>query len=625
MANSEVKVKVTLDSKDAEKSIKSFGQNAENAGKKATGAFSTLGNTLKSLGIITVLSKAFTFFQETLMKNQKIADGFAIAMEFLSNVFNDLFNFIFKNAGKVTEFFKDVFENPSEYVEKLAKAIKDNLIERVASLIESFSFLGETLKNLFTGEFQAAIDSAKKFGKEVVDVFTGIDDSFDKGAEVITNAAAAVSNYAKSTFDASKATVELKNNAKIAAAQAQLEAVRLKREAEEQRQIRDDVSRSINERIQANTKLGQILDKQLQKELQASQLQVEVAKREFAKTGNIEDQVSLLNALAQLEDKREQIAGQRSEQLVNTISLERELIEIQKIRGQVENELYIAQLKANAEIVTDDLIKLEAQKMIAEEEAAIELIRLKNNIDLYKENTLERANAEAEFAKKKQEIEIQLTNFDVEIQRVAFERQKEYYQKQRELYQADREAFRELQNAKYNLAQQGLAALTSLVGENEKLANVLFAVQKALEVGKIIASTASAITQVSAQTAAIPAILPPGIPNPAYPAALAINAKKIASLKINAAAQIATIVAGSIAKFKSGSAQQPSTNAGGGSGLAGAPITPQGLFQQSNTTRLDQQSINQLGAATSRAYVIESDVTNSQDRVARINRAARIG
>lgn len=622
MANSEVKVKVSLDSKDAEKSIKSFGQSAENVGKKATGAFSTLGNTLKSLGIITVLSKAFTFFQETLMKNQKIADGFAIAMEFLSNVFNDLFTFIFDNAGKVTAFFKDVFENPSKYVDKLAEAIKENLLERVRSLIEAYGFLGEIIKNVFTGQFDEAAESAKKFGKEVLDVFTGVDDAFDKGATAITNAANAVANYAKSTFQASKATVELRNNAKIAAAQAALEAVRLKREAEEQRQIRDDVSRSINERIEANTKLGQILDQQLQKELQSAQLQVEVARREFAKTKNIDDQVALLNALAALEGKREEIAGQRSEQLVNTIGLERELIEIQKVRGQVENELYLAQLKSNADLLTDELLKLEANRMIAEEEGAIELIRLKQNIELYKENTLERANAEAEFAKKKQEIESQLVAFDVELQRETIKRQEEYFNKQRELYIADRQAFRELQDAKYNLAQQGLSALASLVGENEKLANILFAVQKALEIGKIVASTASAITQVSAQTAAIPALLPPGIPNPAFPAALAINTKKIASLKLNAAAQIATIVAGSIAKFKSGSAQQPKGDSGGISAGGAAPIIPQG--PQAQLTQLNQQSINQLGSAT-RAYVIEADVTNSQDRQARINRAARIG
>ena len=53
-----------------------------------------------------------------------------------------------------------------------------------------------------------------------------------------------------------------------------------------------------------------------------------------------------------------------------------------------------------------------------------------------------------------------------------------------------------------------------------------------------------------------------------------------------------------------------------------APISPQ--IPQSSFTELGQNSINQLGSATNRAYVVESDVTNSQERVTRINRAARL-
>jgi hypothetical protein len=53
-----------------------------------------------------------------------------------------------------------------------------------------------------------------------------------------------------------------------------------------------------------------------------------------------------------------------------------------------------------------------------------------------------------------------------------------------------------------------------------------------------------------------------------------------------------------------------------------APITP--ASPQAALTQLNQQSINQLSSATNRAYVVESDVTNSQERVTRINRAARL-
>lgn len=58
--------------------------------------------------------------------------------------------------------------------------------------------------------------------------------------------------------------------------------------------------------------------------------------------------------------------------------------------------------------------------------------------------------------------------------------------------------------------------------------------------------------------------------------------------------------------------------------LTAAPITPISS-PQATSTLLNAQAIQQLGSATNRAYVLESDVTNSQERIRRINRAARLG
>lgn len=54
-----------------------------------------------------------------------------------------------------------------------------------------------------------------------------------------------------------------------------------------------------------------------------------------------------------------------------------------------------------------------------------------------------------------------------------------------------------------------------------------------------------------------------------------------------------------------------------------APIAPS--TPQAQLTQLDSATINRLGSASNRAYVLESDVTNSQERITRINRAARLG
>ena len=69
-----------------------------------------------------------------------------------------------------------------------------------------------------------------------------------------------------------------------------------------------------------------------------------------------------------------------------------------------------------------------------------------------------------------------------------------------------------------------------------------------------------------------------------------------------------------------------SSGGGGGGSMSApslssstAPITP-----QAQTTTLSTQSINQIGVASSRAYVLESDVSSNQERTQRLNRAARI-
>jgi len=235
------------------------------------------------------------------------------------------------------------------------------------------------------------------------------------------------------------------------------------------------------------------------------------------------------------------------------------------------------------------------------------------------------ANKEAYLAEQKK---IELSNLELDenqrfeiISKYAnLERQldKEITDSKKQQRESELKADEELQEAKYQIAQAGLGLLASLAGDNEKLANIIFAISKALEIGRIISTTAGAIAQVNANTAAIPAILPPSIPNPAFAAAAAIGAKKIATLKIGAAASIATIAAASIAKFKSGSA---SSVQGGSEATAQAPIIPQ--LPAAQTTNISRQSINDLGNQAVRAYVIETDVTGNQQRMAAIKQRAR--
>ncbi len=210
-----------------------------------------------------------------------------------------------------------------------------------------------------------------------------------------------------------------------------------------------------------------------------------------------------------------------------------------------------------------------------------------------------------------------------EIQRIADEeaqRDNENYERQNKiklkalqdqkaLDDAELKSTRELQEAKFAAVSGGLQLLAGLVAENEKIANALFVADKALAIGKIIVDTQREIAGIAAANA------------PLGPLGIPVTAAQITAAKIRAGIGIATITAATIAKFKKGSASV------GGSGNvpapSAAPIAP--VAPQAQLTQLNQQSINQLGSATSRAYVLESDVTNSQEKITRINRAARLG
>jgi hypothetical protein len=70
----------------------------------------------------------------------------------------------------------------------------------------------------------------------------------------------------------------------------------------------------------------------------------------------------------------------------------------------------------------------------------------------------------------------------------------------------------------------------------------------------------------------------------------------------------------------------PGQGGGGGAVPSGlVPATPNIPRPQQQTTALDRNSLNQIGNASARAFVVESDVSGSQERIRRLNRAARLG
>ena len=317
-----------MEIKSNTKSVTKDVKNLDKATDKASGGFKGMGTAIKGVGtalkaagiglVVALLAK----LGEVFMKNQKVVDAFNTTMVALEIAFNDLFSFISDNVGVITGFFKDLFENPKEKIIELGNAIKEGLVDRFNQALEVFGLVAKSFGQLIKGEFSAAFDTIKEAGKQTVDVFTGVDNSYEEVAKTITD-------YTKKTIKQAKAIVATTKAAERAAVEfAKLNAQYLK-DAEIQRQIRDDETKTFEERIEANQKLDEILAEQQKAQKAQIQLQINAAQAQYSLNASEENYIALQEAKVGMLELEETITGQLSEQKTNQVALEKELLETQ--------------------------------------------------------------------------------------------------------------------------------------------------------------------------------------------------------------------------------------------------------------------------------------------------------
>jgi len=355
----EVKSNIGEVAKDTDKLVKSSGKAKKGVGGIAT-AFKGVGVAMKAAGIGIVVA-LIAKLMEVLGKNQKVLDAFDTGMTALSIAFNDLFSFLSENIEPVTEYFKELFENPAEKIKEMGTAIKEGLVDRFNEFVEVLGLAGKALGQLVTGEFSAAFDTIKEAGKQVVDVYTGVDDSFDKITGTIIT-------YTKETLKQANAITELNKAAQLAEVEfAKLNAEFL-REAEISRQVRDDVSKTFAVRIKANEELSKTLAKQSEEQKKQLQIQIDAAKVQVGINDSIENKVALGNAENAMLELNETITGQISEQLTNQVALEKELLDAQnqlRLEGLSGMEQELEDLRLNYEA------KIELARLAEEDITAI--------------------------------------------------------------------------------------------------------------------------------------------------------------------------------------------------------------------------------------------------------------
>ena len=310
--------KLTDESKKAQKGVSGIGT-----------AFKGIGTAIKAAGIGLVVG-LLAKLMEVFSKNQTVLDTFNTAMITLEIAFNDLFTFLSNNIGTIKDFFKDIFENPKQSIIDFGDAIKDNLIERFMSLLEVFGFLGKALEELLAGEFGNAIAAVKEAGVEMADVFTGVDGTVDKVKETIKETTTAIINYTKATTDQAAATTAAAKAAIFAGAEFQKLNAQFLKDAELQRQIRDDETKTFAQRIEANNKLKETLEEQQKLQRNQVKIAIKAAQAQVDLNASDENKLALMEAQNVERELEETITGQLSEQKTNAVSLDKELLETQR-------------------------------------------------------------------------------------------------------------------------------------------------------------------------------------------------------------------------------------------------------------------------------------------------------
>jgi hypothetical protein len=615
-------IKLTADANDAIKKTEQLNKNVKNVDKStsiASKGFKTLGAALKATGIGLVVALVAKLTQ-AFSQNQKVVDAVSGVFNGISIIFTQLTDAIintyesvseatggFDALGKVMGGLLTLVINPFK-----ASFFAIKLALQQTQLAWEQSFFGDddpkTIKRL-NEEISKTKDTLKELGEEFVEagvqIVANASEALDEVSQIGSTALEEVSKISvKTALEQGKALTQAKNAAELAQVELQGLIEKYDRQAEIQRQIRDDERLSIDERIKANDELGKILEEQLDAQLRLANQRVKAAQLEISATGNnIENQKALKEALNEVAAVEAQITGFASEQRVNEAALQKERLEnLNEIAliGKTEQER--KQLEAEQELERQRILiektisneqeknealrqaKLEYERTINEDlDALLEEFRLKRE---EKQQETELQKIEAEEAKKLKELDdlnateeqkLQIENYYRDLKAEAQDK-------------ADQEELarkRALEQQKIALVQTSLGNLSNALDKSSKAG-------KAVAVAQALINTYQGITTELATKTATPFEFGLKLANIASVAAIGFKSvKDIVSTK--------TPNVGSIT----------GTGGGGASG-GGAPATPQfNIVGQDSQSQIGQ-AIGQQEQQPVQAYVVANDVTTAQ-------------
>lgn len=296
------------------------------------------------IGALLIL---LTSLKQAFARSEEGQNKFAKILGVIGSVTGNLLDLL----ADLGEGIISVFEDPKQALINFKNLLVENITNRFKAILDTVGFLGSAIKNVFSGEFKAALDDAKKAGSSFVDSFTGVENSIDKA----TNA---VKSFAKEIADDANAA------AKIADQRAKAEKLArdlVVERAEAERKIAELREKAVNkdkftaqERIKFLEEAGRVSDELAAKEIAVSQLRLEAKRTENALTkSNKED----LDEQARLEAE---VIQKETQRLNLQKRLSTELLTSRREEAAAQKAIIDAENKRNEEAATKEQARLDA-------------------------------------------------------------------------------------------------------------------------------------------------------------------------------------------------------------------------------------------------------------------------
>lgn len=578
--------------------------------------------SLKGLAIggLGLIVSAFGVLLEGLRNNQQVMDSMAVVLKTVQGVaaqaakiFVDMFKAVNEATGGFDALQKVLGGGLTISINVVLGAIQAMMLGlKHAQFAWEMSFFGDkdpdTIIRLGKeiNELEAKLDktgdSISGAGKQIADNFgeavgevgqlaTGIAESSQKAIDEVD---------VKAAKSRAKRIVELENESKIAIAENDKLQFQYQRDAELQRQIRDDVTAGLEDRTAANDELLIVLQKQEKLQKANAQIQVDLAtERLAADESSIENKVALIEAEKVYADVLENITGFMSEQKINREGLQTEELDLIKSQTEAQNARMIIQRENAAELETDNTKRIDMLINAAELERTIEEKRLQENIESYQKGTQAKSDAEQAFEDFKVESNNKLNLLDVE--------------------KAENDLL--LEEQKKAALYSTLDSAISIAGEESKIGKALFLLKTGFIIKEQIADAKLTLSKILNKAAEATVDGSTGLMKAAASAPPPANIPLIAIF----AAQAAGIAASIRSAVKAAKGVVGSSGGGGGGSVTVPSAPPAFNIVGANPQNQLAETLSGESQTPIKAYVTAGDVTTAQSLERNIIENASIG